>query len=81
MNTNPTTQAITVAHDVTPEFGDSKVVRKMYSLSRAHTYRLSAEGKIKSSVLRQRGALRGRRLWYLPSIRDYLIANMEGGAK
>jgi hypothetical protein len=59
------------------EFGDFKTVRRLFNLSRGHLYRLGAEGKIKSSVLRQRGALRGRRLWYLPSIRDYLFANME----
>lgn len=79
VNSIQTTEKITVAHDGVPEFGDSKVVRKIYSLSRAHIYRLSAEGKIKSSCLRQRGASRGRRLWYLPSIRDYLFANMEDG--
>lgn len=77
----PTTEPANIASDAAPEFGDSKVVRKMFSLSRAHLYRLGAEGRIKSSVLRQRGCLRGRRLWYLPSIRAYLMANMEGGAK
>jgi hypothetical protein len=74
-----TTETITIANDAAPEFGDSKVVRKMFSLSRAHLYRLGAEGKIKSSVLRQRGRTRGRRLWFIPSLRDYLHANMEGG--
>jgi hypothetical protein len=73
-----TTETINIAHDATPEFGDSKVARQMFSLSRAHLYRLHAEGKIKSSCLRQRGKLRGRRLWYLPSLRAYLHANMEG---
>jgi hypothetical protein len=62
------------------EFGDFKTVRRLFGISRAHLYRLGAEGKIKSSVLRQRGALRGRRLWYLPSVRQLLVANMEGGA-
>jgi hypothetical protein len=74
----PTTQTITIAHDASPEFGDSKVVRRMFSLSRAHLYRLGAEGKIKSSVLRQRGRTRGRRLWFIPSVREYLFENMEG---
>jgi hypothetical protein len=72
-----TTETITIAHDAAPEFGDSKVAKKMYCLSRAHLYRLGAEGKIKSACLRQRGSTRGRRLWYLPSIREYLLANME----
>lgn len=59
------------------EFGDFKTVRRIFGISRPHLYRLGAEGKIKSSVLRRRGALRGRRLWMLQSIRDYLFANME----
>lgn len=75
----PTTETITIANDAAPEFGDSKVVRKMFSLSRAHLYRLTAAGLIKSSCLRQRGKMRGRRLWFIPSVRDYLLANMEGG--
>jgi hypothetical protein len=74
----PTTETVTIAHDAPPEFGDSKVVRRVYSITRPHLYRLAAEGKIRSSVLRQRGSLRGKRLWHLPSIRDYLFANMEG---
>lgn len=76
-----TTSNITIANDAAPEFGDSKIVRKMFSLSRAHLYRLGAEGKIKSCVLRQRGCTRGRRLWYLPSVRSYLHSNMEGCEK
>jgi hypothetical protein len=72
-----TTETITITHDGAPEFGDSKLVRKMFSLSRAHLYRLAAEGKIKSSVLRQRGRMRGRRLWFIPSVREYLVKNME----
>lgn len=74
-----TTETISIAHDASPEFGDSKVARKMFSLSRAHLYRLDAEGHIKSVCLRQRGKTRGRRLWYLPSVREYLVANMEAG--
>jgi hypothetical protein len=77
MNTH-TTKPVSIAHDAVPEFADSKTVRKMFGLSRSHAYRLSAEGKIKSSVLRQRGSLRGRRLWHVQSIRGYLLANMEG---
>lgn len=73
-----TTETITIAHDAAPEFGDSKVVRKIFSLSRAHLYRLGAEGKIKSACLRKRGKTRGRRLWLLQSIREYLFAHMEG---
>jgi hypothetical protein len=76
-----TTDTITVAKSAEPEFGDAKITRQIYSLSRAHLYRLSAKGLIKSCSLREPGKARGRRLWYLPSVRAHLFANMEGGSK
>lgn len=76
-----TTDNISIVHDATPEFGDFRVAGKMFSFSRATLYRLLAEGKIKSACLRERGKTRGRRLFYLPSIREYLFAHMEGGAQ
>lgn len=76
-----TTETITIATDAAPEFGDFRVAGKMFNFSRATLYRLLAEGKIKSASLRERGKTRGRRLFYLPSIREYLFAHMEGEAQ
>ena len=41
-------------------------------LSRPHFYQLIAEGKIRSACIRQPGAVRGRRLVYLPSVFEFL---------
>jgi len=41
-------------------------------LSRPHIYNLIAAGLIRSACLRQPGAIRGRRLVYLPSVLAYL---------
>ena len=41
-------------------------------LSRPHIYNLINDGLIRSACLRQPGAIRGRRLIYLPSLLAYL---------
>jgi hypothetical protein len=60
-----------------PEFGDHKGVRAQFGLSRAHAYALVAEGKIRSVCLRRPGATRGRRLFDLNSIREFLNKHVE----
>jgi hypothetical protein len=40
-------------------------------------YALHAEGKIRSSCIRRKGALRGRRLWLVESIRAFIESNEE----
>ncbi len=52
-------------------------MRELFDLSRTHLYRLSSEGRIKSVSLRERGKTRGRRLYDVQSIRDYINANVE----
>jgi len=41
-------------------------------LSRPHFYQLIAENRIRSACIRQPGAIRGRRLVYLPSVLEFL---------
>ena len=60
-----------------PEFAGYAKMRDLFDLSRTHLYRLSSEGKIRSVSLRERGKTRGRRLYDVQSVRDYLAANME----
>jgi hypothetical protein len=62
-----------------PEFGDYKAVNALYGFSRSHLYMLLAQGKIKSACIRREGSRRGRRLFHLGSIREFLSKNMEGG--
>jgi len=60
-----------------PEFAGHAKIREIFDLSRTHLYRLSTEGLIRSVSLRQRGKIRGRRLYDVKSIRNYLIANTD----
>jgi len=47
----------------------------MFGLSRAYLYQLLHQGLIKSANIRRPGNIKGRRLWYIPSIRLYLENN------
>jgi predicted DNA-binding transcriptional regulator AlpA len=57
-----------------PEFIDAKGVREIFGISRSHAYRLSQEGLIKSVSLRPPGAIKGKRLWVVDSVRQYITS-------
>jgi hypothetical protein len=72
-----TQQATPASVHAAPEFADHKGARVLFSLSRASLYRLAGEGKIKSVSVRNRGSLRGKRLFDCDSIRRFISAQME----
>jgi len=75
---NITTAPPIIAEGVlNPEFAGHAKIRTLFDVSRTHLHRLNTEGKIRSVSLRERGKKRGRRLYDVQSVRDYLIANME----
>ena len=58
--------------NVSPEFIYAKGLREIFCISRSHAYLLIAEGKIRSVCLRQGGRLRGKRLFDVAAVHDYL---------
>jgi hypothetical protein len=60
-----------------PEFANSATAQRLTGLCRSHLYALQDEGKIRSACLRRPGALRGKRLWHMPSLLDFLRKQME----
>jgi len=79
MKHQDTTQPITPASvHAAPEFADHKGARVLFGLSRASLYRLDAEGLISSVSVRNRGSLRGKRLWDCDSIRRFIASQREG---
>jgi len=72
-----TTQPVIADGNLNPEFAGHAKIRELFDLSRTHLHRLNTEGRIRSVSLRERGKLRGRRLYDVQSVRDYLTANME----
>lgn len=55
-----------------PEFLDARGVKKYFCISRAHLYELLRDRKIKGISVRRPGASRGKRLFVVASIRNFL---------
>lgn len=62
-----------------PEWLDAKGATEIFTLSRATLYRLAEAGKIRTTSLRERGKLKGRRLFNYDSIRQFLESRATGG--
>jgi hypothetical protein len=66
---------------IEPEAVDSKGLRLMFGINRTHSYLLSQKGLIKSYSLKKPGAVKGRRLFSVSSVRSYLESCAQGGAQ
>jgi len=60
-----------------PEFLDAIGVKQRFSIKRSLLYELHHSGHIKSVSLRRRGQSRGKRLFSVDSIRQFLRQQME----
>jgi hypothetical protein len=60
-----------------PEFLEARGVEARYSIRRSLLYELHKGGDIKSVSLRRRGQSRGKRLFSVDSIREFLREQME----
>jgi hypothetical protein len=69
------TPAYVAAQD--PEFLDAAGLQARFGIRRSLAYSLLAEGKIRGVSLRRGGALRGKRLFDVSSVRRFLGAQME----
>lgn len=55
-----------------PEWASAKTINQMFGLSRSTLYRLEADGKIRTSSLRERGKLKGKKLFNCDSVAAYI---------
>lgn len=76
LNYQSTNSAAFSGHPSEREFAGHREIKQMFGLSRAGLYRYQALGLIKSASVRTPGAIRGRRLWFVPSIRALLERNL-----
>ncbi len=67
------------ANDV--EFVDSPGLQARFGIKRSLAYTLLADGAIRGVSLRRRNQTRGKRLFCVDSVRQYLNRQMESGAK
>jgi hypothetical protein len=73
---NFTTAPVAASWGVDPEFIDLPGLQSRFGIKRSLAYLLIAEGAIKSVSLRRRGALKGKRLIDVASVRDFLNSRM-----
>jgi len=64
-----------------PEWVDIRRANHIFTLCKSTLYRLSDEGEIRTCSLKERGKLRGKRLFSTDSIVSYLESRASGGEK
>jgi hypothetical protein len=79
--TTPLSEAAARASHVDPEFVDCKGLEAGWGIKRSLAYQLLADGKIRGVSLRRRGQSRGKRLFAVDSIREFLRSQMENGGE
>jgi hypothetical protein len=75
--TVPLSVAAVCASCIDPEFVDCPGLQARFGIKRSLAYALLAEGAIKGVSLRRRGQSRGKRLFSVDSIRQFLAKQME----
>ena len=60
--------------DVTPEFGRTQDVERVFGIKKGTLYNLFEQQKIRGYNLRPTGHVKGVRLWDMASIRDYIYS-------
>jgi hypothetical protein len=64
---------------IEPEFVDCKGLEAGWGIKRSLAYQLLADGKIVGVSLRRRNQVRGKRLFSVDSVREFLLSQMEAG--
>lgn len=57
-----------------PEWIDAKEAKRLFSMGKTTLYGLVADGKIRTSLVKQRGRVKGRRLFSYDSIKAIIEA-------
>jgi len=78
-STVPLREAAARASNVDPEFVDCRGLDAGWGIKRSLAYQLLADGKIQGVSLRRRNQIRGKRLFSVDSIREFLRKQMETG--
>jgi hypothetical protein len=79
VTTVPLIEAAARASSVDPEFVDCRGLEAGWGIKRSLAYQLLADGQIKGVSLRRRNQIRGKRLFSVDSIREFLRKQMEAG--
>lgn len=79
LDSNITDRPVTVgvSHQTLPEFGSVNDTCRIFGLGRTKLFSYIKNGSIRSVRLREEGRISGRRLIYLPSVREFLFKQMD----
>jgi hypothetical protein len=69
--------AVRPPQHIDPEFVDCRGLEAGWGIKRSLAYQLLNDGKIHAVSLRRRGAIRGKRLFSVDSVRSFLRQQME----
>jgi hypothetical protein len=72
MNGELTTEPIMAGTGLDPEFVDVEGLRERFGIKRSLAYQLLNDGAIRGVSLRRRGQVRGKRLFDVASVREFL---------
>lgn len=64
---------------IEPEFVDVPGLEQGWGIKRSLAYQLLAKGKISGVSLRRKGKYRGKRLFSVQSVRQFIASEMNGG--
>jgi hypothetical protein len=76
-STELTAAPVRAAEAGIPEFLDAEGVHRHFGIRKSLLWRLMAERRIRAVSIRQKGRLRGKRLFDCGSIRAFLDANVD----
>jgi hypothetical protein len=76
-----TTTSVQASPANDPEFLDAAGLQARFGIKRSLAYALLGDGVICGVSLRRRNQTRGKRLFSVDSVRQYLNRQIEGGAK
>ena len=62
---------------VTPEFGRTQDVEKIFGIKKGTLYNLFEQQKIRGYNLRPTGHVKGVRLWDMASVREYIYSQAD----
>jgi len=67
------------APQLLPEWIDARRANHLFTICKSTLYRLADEGKLRTSSLRERGKLRGKRLFSTVSLQNLIESRASGG--
>jgi len=77
MDGNFTTQPVAATWGADAEFVDLTQLKQRFGIGRSLAYVLIDNGDIQSKVLRRKGNIKGKRLIYVPSVREFIAGQSD----